>query len=155
MEFALESATEQPSMSSAAKASSPNTRFTPVWQSSKLPRTAHTCTLPPVVVTICLRWMSLTPPSGNSTPMRTPSTPLKPSRAALPVSPEVATRMQNSWSSSPRSRSSRALAEKNCGRHCSAMSLKALVGPCQSSSTWVPSPSDTIGAMASSSKLEP
>ncbi len=104
MEFALDSATWWPSMNSAANASSPNTRFTPVWQSSKLPRTAHTCTFWPVVVTICLRWMSLTPPSGNSTPMRTPSASLKPSSAALPVSPDVATRMQKVWSSSPRSR---------------------------------------------------
>ena len=33
-----------------------------------------------------------------------PSTPLKPSRAALPVSPEVATRIMKSWSSLPASR---------------------------------------------------
>ena len=96
MELALERAMRYSSSNFSANFSSAKACLTPVWQSSKLPRTAHTCTLSPVVVTICLRWMSLTPPSGNSTPMETPSTPLKPSRAALPVSPEVATRIMNS-----------------------------------------------------------
>ena len=70
MEFALDKVTLCSESSFSAYASSPKTFFTPVWQSSKLPRTPQTCTLSPVVVTICLRWMSLTPPSGNSTPMR-------------------------------------------------------------------------------------
>ena len=155
MEFALDRAMASSASSCSAKASSENTRFTPVWQSSKLPRTAQTRTLSPVVVTICLRWMSLTPPSGNSTPMQTPSTPLKPSRAALPVSPEVATRIMNSWSNVPSARCWAALAEKKWGRHWSAMSLKALVGPCHSSRMWVSSSSEVMGQMAASSKLSP
>ncbi len=65
MEFALDSATPCSSRSRAAKASSPNTFFAPVWQSSKLPRTPHTCTFSPRWVAICLNWMSLTPPSGT------------------------------------------------------------------------------------------
>ena len=84
-----------------------------------------------------------------------PGTSAKPSRAALPVSPDVATRIMNSWSSFPCSRSCLALAEKNLGRHCSAMSLNALVGPCQSSSTWVVALSVVMGQMRSSSKLSP
>ena len=36
--------------------------FTPVWASSKLPRTAHTATLFPSWVTICARCTWLTPP---------------------------------------------------------------------------------------------
>ena len=155
MEFALDSATPCSASSFFANASSPNTFFAPVWQSSKLPRTPHTCTLRPRCVAICLNWMSLTPPSGYITPMDTPSTSRKPSSAALPVSPEVATRMRKSWSSLPCSRSWAALAEKNRGRHCSAMSLNALVGPCHSSSTWVSAVSDVIGQMRSSSKLPP
>ena len=155
MELALDSATPWAASRRSANAASENTFLTPVWQSSKLPRTAHTCTFSPVCVTICLRWMSLTPPSGNSTPMRTPSASLNPSNAALPVSPEVATRMRKSWSSCPRSRSAPALAEKNRGRHCRAMSLNALVGPCHSSSTWVCASSDVRGQMRSSSKFFP
>ena len=87
--------------------------------------------------------------------METPSTFLNPSSAALPVSPEVATRMQKSWSIAPSSLSFAALAEKKRGRHCSAISLNALVGPCQSSRTWVFSSSEVIGQMRSSSKLSP
>ena len=106
-------------------------------------------------VAICLNWMSLTPPSGYMTPMDTPSASRKPSSAALPVSPDVATRIMKSWSSLPCSRSCAALAEKNFGRHCSAMSLNALVGPCHSSSTWVLAVSEVMGQMRSSSKLSP
>ncbi len=73
MEFALDSATPCSASSCSANASSPNTFFAPVWQSSKLPRTPHTCTLRPRCVAICLNWMSLTPPSGYITAMDTPS----------------------------------------------------------------------------------
>ena len=38
--------------------------FTPVWVSSKLPRTAHTFTLPPSCVTICACCTADTPPWG-------------------------------------------------------------------------------------------
>ena len=50
--------------SSAAMAVSPKTFFTPVWASSKLPRTAYTATLLPSCVAICRRWISLVPPVG-------------------------------------------------------------------------------------------
>ena len=53
----------------------------------------------------------------------------KPSIAAFPVSPEVATRMQTVLSS-PVFRSA---AESSWGSICRAMSLKAEVGPCHSS----------------------
>ena len=155
MEFALESAILRSSISSRANASSPNTFLTPVWQSSKLPRTPQTDTFEPVVVTICLRWMSLTPPSGYSTPTLTWSTSLKPSSAALPVSPDVATRIMKSWSILPSSCCFSTLAEKKRGRHCSAMSLNALVGPCHSSSTCVSASSEVIGQISGVSKLSP
>ena len=87
--------------------------------------------------------------------MRTPSTSRKPSSAALPVSPEVATSMRKSPLSLPWARSFWALAWKKRGRHCSAMSLKALVGPCHSSSTWVPSESVVMGQTSSVSKAFP
>ncbi len=45
-------------------AASLNRALTPVWQSSKLPRTATTRVLAPSVVAICRRWISLTPPWG-------------------------------------------------------------------------------------------
>jgi len=63
MEFALERRMLRCS-SSAAMALSPNTFFTPVWASSKLPRTAYTATLAPSCVAICKRWISLVPPVG-------------------------------------------------------------------------------------------
>ena len=63
--------------------------------------------------------------------MRVPGTSLKPSRAALPVSPEVAVRMTASF---PPPAFCRAVVRK-WGKICRAMSLKAQVGPCQSSSS--------------------
>ena len=64
--------------------------------------------------------------------------------AALPVSPEVATKMQAVFSS-PRLRRA---AERSWGSICNAMSLKAEVGPCQSSRQWVASSSFRTGATA-------
>ena len=58
---------------------------------------------------------------------------LKPSRAPLPVSPEVATRMQAVLCSSVLTRE----AVSRWGSICSAISLKAQVGPCHSSRQWV------------------
>ncbi len=61
--------------------------------------------------------------------IRVPGTSAKPSRAALPVSPLVATSMHT-----PRDTPCFfSDAVSRCGSICSAMSLKALVGPCQSS----------------------
>ena len=76
-------------------------------------------------------------------------TSAKPSIAALPVSPEVATRMQAVLSSPVFFRA----AESSCGSICSAMSLKALVGPCQSSRQWVASSRVRTGATASVSNF--
>jgi hypothetical protein len=61
----------------------------------------------------------------------------KPSSAALPVSPEVATRIRKSSASVPSRLLIETASEKKSGMHCSAMSLNASVGPCQSSSTWM------------------
>ena len=65
-------------------------RLTSVWASSKVPRIAQTATFEPTWVTICRRWMSDTLPYGKKTQTPVPGTSEKPSRAALPVSPEVA-----------------------------------------------------------------
>ena len=45
--------------------------------------------------------------------------------------------------------------EKQRGMHCSAMSLKADVGPCHNSSTWTPATGSTTGATSGWSKLAP
>ena len=63
MELAEESRTpfpcSKPSRSTWAKM-----RFTPVWASSKFPRTAQTQTLSPSWVAIWACWTGLTPPWG-------------------------------------------------------------------------------------------
>ena len=61
--------------------------------------------------------------------MRVLSTSRKPSRAAFPVSPEVATRMQTVFFSSFFTSE----ADRRWGSICRAISLKAQVGPCHSS----------------------
>ena len=65
--------------------------------------------------------------------MRVPGTSWKPSMAALPVSPEVAVRM----TTSPFMPSALAAATMSRGSTLSATSLKALVGPWYSSSTYL------------------
>ena len=83
--------------------------------------------------------------------IRVPGTSRKPSSAALPVSPLVATRMLATRSSPFFFRE----AVSSRGMICSAMSLKALVGPCQSSSTQVSGSRAVTGAMAGWSKFSP
>ena len=109
---------------SAAKA-----LFTPLWQSSKLPRTAQTVTFAPSWVTICARCTAETPPCGKNTKIRVPGTSWKPSSAALPVSPEVAVSTTVSLVLPLFSFA----AATSCGSIESATSLKAAVGPRKSS----------------------
>ena len=117
--------------SSSSPASAAKARFTPVWQSSKLPRTAQTVTFCPSCVSICARCTFDTPPCGKNTKIRVPGTSWKPSSAALPVSPEVAV----STTVSPLSPRFSFAAATSCGSIESATSLKAAVGPRKSSST--------------------
>ncbi len=91
----------------------------------------------PRCVTICLHWMSLTPPSGYITPMRTAVHVAEALERGLARVARRGHQDEEVVVELPCSRSAAALAEKNRGRHCSAMSLNALVGPCHSSSTWV------------------
>ena len=76
-------------------------------------------------------------------------TSAKPSIAALPVSPEVATRMHTVLDSPVLRRA----AESSWGSICRAMSLKALVGPCHSSRQWVAPSTVRTGATASVSNF--
>ena len=80
--------------------------------------------------------------------MRTPGTSRKPTRAALPVSPEVAVRIMMS-SATP---FSRLAAVSSWGSMDSATSLNAEVGPRNSSST-VLSPTETLGVKSSVSNF--
>ena len=80
--------------------------------------------------------------------MRTPSTSWKPSRAALPVSPEVAVRMRMSFSMPL----TVFAAVSSWGSMDRATSLKAEVGPRNSSST-PKSPTGTVGVRSSVSNL--
>ena len=63
MELALESTTLRAERRSA-RLRSEKMRLTSDCASSKLPRMAHTATLPPICVTIWRRWMSETLPQG-------------------------------------------------------------------------------------------
>ena len=74
----------------------------------------------------------------------------KPASAAFPVSPDVATRMRI-VACSPVFLSA---VDMSCGSSWSAMSLNALVGPCQSSST-LRSCSSRVGARRSLSNFAP
>ena len=128
------------------KASSANMAFTRSWQSSKLPSTATLCTLADGTVVIWRRCTSVTRPRGCNTKMSRASRSRQASMAAEPVSPEVAPtivtrspRRASSWSNSrPTS--------------CRAMSLKARVGPRNSSMSQIPSSSATSGATSGWSK---
>ena len=63
MEFAEEK--EKPRFCSASfSRRAAKACFTRVWQSSKFPRTAQTCTFLPGWVVICSCWISETPPAG-------------------------------------------------------------------------------------------
>lgn len=78
-----------------------------------------------------------------------PGTSANPSSAALPVSPEVATRIQ-AVRFSPIFFSE---AVSRWGSIWSAMSLNAQVGPCHSSRICLPSPRFTTGAVSGAAEL--
>jgi hypothetical protein len=111
--------------------SSANIAFTSAWQSSNVPSTATLWTLGASTVVICRRCTSLVRPAGCRITMSTFSRPRQASIAAEPVSPLVAPTMvirspraASTWSNrSPRS--------------CRATSLKASVGPWNSSKSQV------------------
>ena len=69
--------------------------------------------------------------------------------AALPVSPEVATRIQAVRRSAVLS----SAAVSRWGSICSAISLNAQVGPCQSSRAYVPSRISRTGATSLTSNF--
>ena len=103
--------------------------FTNAWQSSKVPSIASACTLASGAVVIIRRCTSEMRPCGNSTTTSTWPRPRNASTAAPPVSPDVATTMVvrsdvccSTWSISR-------------ATNCIARSLKASVGPWNSSST--------------------
>ena len=74
--------------------------FTSRWQSSNVPLISKAVIFFPSVVN-CFSWMSLTFPEGYKTITRIPGTSKKPLATALPVSPEVATRITISRSTWP------------------------------------------------------
>ena len=94
----IELAEESPS---AAVSGSTNAAFTMRWQSSKVPSTAKVRT--PGRRTInCRSCVGLTCPFGYRSTTRTSSIPANPSATALPVSPDVATRIVSRSSESSR-----------------------------------------------------
>ena len=121
---------------------SANIAFTRSWQSSNVPSTAILPTFGASTVVICRRCTSLVRPRGCRMATFTRSRPAKASIAADPVSPDVAptmvTRSSRSASTCSNSRPS----------NCIAMSLKASVGPWNSSCTQSPVSSCTSGATA-------
>ena len=134
-------------LSSALNSSSAYIRFTARWQSSKLPLTAATYTLFPSCTHICKRCIFATPSSGKNTATFVPGTFLKPSNAALPVSPLVAAKMSiSSWL--PVTSQLRFI---KYGNTCNAISLNAHVGPWNSSKTYKFSLIFTSGAGSSPS----
>ncbi len=124
------------------KAASPNSAFTSAWQSSKLPSIATLWTLAAVTVVICRRWTSDTRPAGCRITIRIRSRPAQALIAAEPVSPEVAPTIVIA-----RSRACRKCSNSR-PRSCSATSLKASVGPWNSSSSQSLAASWRSGAIA-------
>jgi hypothetical protein len=126
-----------------ASAGSRKASLTSRWQSSKLPSTANACT-PSRAAVSWARWTGLTPSRGKSTTTSRPSTPAMPAATAPPVSPEVATstRARRRWRA-------RARAHQR-PRVRAATSLKARVGPWNSSSRKVASSSRRSGTGKSS-----
>ena len=118
-----------PSLTSSRKAWSLNIAFTRFWQSSKVPSIATAWMLVSFGVVIIRRCTSETRPLGNRMMQSTAVEPRNASIAAPPVSPEVAPTMV--------SRSLRCASVKSISRasNCIARSLKASVGPWNSSST--------------------
>jgi hypothetical protein len=119
-----------------------NIAFTRSWQSSKSPWTAMLRMFEESTVVICRRCTSLVRPSGCRITMSMAARSRHASMAALPVSPEVAPtmvtrspRLASTWSNSRPS-------------SCIAMSLKASVGPWNSSSENTPGSICTSGAVA-------
>ena len=108
-------------------AASLNIALTRSWQSSNVPSTATVWTFGDSTVVICRRWTSLTRPCGYRITMSTFAQFFTPSIAALPVSPLVAPTIIT--------RSLRAVRIVSNKRpsSCNATSLKARVGPWNSS----------------------
>ncbi len=116
---------------SARKGASLNMPFTKSWQSSKSPRTAKLRMLGESTVVICRRCTSLVRPSGWRITTSSAWRSRQASMAAEPVSPLVAPTIVTR---SPR----RARAWSNSRpRSCIATSLKAKVGPWNSSNAKV------------------
>ena len=121
--------------------------FRIAWQSSNVPATATQRTLSSAAVVMNRRCTSEMRPSGNMATMRVLARPRNASTAAPPVSPEVATRMvwlrfslPSTWSDSR-------------ARSCMATSLKARLGPWNSSATKPPGAICTRGTTAAWVKL--
>ena len=110
------------------KAWSLNRSLSRAWQSSKCPVTASAWTLAAGGVVIWRRWTSDTRPCGYMMNTSTLSMPRKASIAADPVSPEVAPTMVIRWPDRVRA------IWNSCAINCIAKSLKASVGPWNSSS---------------------
>jgi hypothetical protein len=108
-----------------------------------MPRTAMLKMLSSCSEYIWARWKALILPWGDSMKTRTPCLPRIAYSAAEPVSPEVAPRM---LISSPRLASTYS---KRLPSSCIAMSLKASVGPLDSSSRpSLPGSSQCTGVMS-------
>ena len=111
------------------------------WQSSKVPSTARLNTLGSSTEVICFSCSGATRPCGCIMKMLIRSRPRTPWMAALPVSPLVAPRMFRLRSARSRVYSKKLL------RNWRAMSLKARVGPWNSSRTYT-GPTGQAGAIS-------
>ncbi len=116
--------------------------LTRAWASSKSPSIASAWQFVSTAVVICRRCTSLTRPCGNRMNTSTFGRPRNASIAALPVSPLVAPTMVIR---SPVRASAACII---CPMICMAKSLKASVGPWNSSSRKWLGPSCTSGARA-------
>ena len=127
---------------SRRKGASLNIAFTRSWQVSKSPSIARLRTLSDSTVVICRRCTKLVRPCGCRMTMSMRARSRQASIAALPVSPLVAPTMVMR---SPRFAST---CSNRWPSSCSAMSLKASVGPWNSSSAKQRVSSCTSGATA-------
>ena len=135
------------SLISSRKDSSLNIALTKFWQSSNVPSMATLWTLGASTVVICRRCTSETRPLGWRMKISMASRSRQASMAAEPVSPEVAPmtttrapRLPSTWS-------------KRRPTSCNAWSLKASVGPWNSSNSQVLWSSWIKGATAPCPKL--
>ena len=148
MEFAEENFTPLSATSFATSASTKR-RFKNCCASSKLPSMAVTFTFDPSCFCICSCCIGLTPSVGKNTWICVPGTSLKPSKAAFPVSPEVAVKINTSFVSF----SASFAATNKYGNKDNAISLKACVRPWNNSNTDTRSNKECIGAISGVSKF--